>query len=521
MAQTKQTIDRLPLELRTLPTDKRRQIIADGWEGVTRAINTAGLASVERKGFQSASLLGDAELTFAYRQNWLAREAVQRPAVDITRAWWTVKSAASPEDAAEVDAWIRDMGFRQRFKWAITWARLYGGGAIVLGVDDGQAPEIPLNYKRIRRINFARVVDRRYCNVLMRDRDPESWTFGEPLLYTVGLRYIGSQVVHASRVLPFVGEPLPDEYRDEVDGWGDSSLEASWDAISRYMTCARSLTIACERFIQSTFKVADLAEWVQGEGGATKALNRLQMLNMGLYTGNVAMIDGAVEEFERQGLPMTGLTDTLAELRKDVAGALRRPESHIFGQQQGTTRTGADRDAETYHTSIRSQAEEDGEPQLRQLVDIVAAMREGPINGRGLESYTLQPGALSEPDAATDAETLKLQSEAAKTLIEAGVIEPMEAREALTGEDRLIVPDDAATKRLQAEAEADPFDEEVAQAQVMGTTDAGRPAHYVMATGDDACKDCVFRRDAAGMPWCERHSAMVSDGYTCAAFERA
>lgn len=519
MAQKSHTIDRLPRDLRNLSPDKRRRLALDGWDGVTRAINTAGLASTERKGFQSASLLSDGELTYAYRQNWLARDAVQRPAIDITRAWWEIKSEDAPEDAAEVDRWIKDAGFRQRFKWSIAWARLYGGSAIVLGVDDGNPPELPVAYERARSIQFARVVDRRYCSVLMRDRDPESWTFGEPLLYTVGLRYVGSQVVHASRLLPFIGEPLPDDYRDAVDGWGDSSLEVSWDAISRYMTCARSLTIACERFIQSTFKVADLAEWVQAEGGASKALNRLQMLNMGLYTGNVAMIDGAVEEFERQGLPMTGLTDTLAELRKDVAGALRRPESHIFGQQQGTTRTGADRDAETYHTSIRSQAEEDGEPQLRQLVDIVAALRDGPIQGRGMPSYTLQPGALSQPDATTEAATLKAQAEAMRTLIEAGAIEPLEARTALTGEGMLIVPDPEATERLEAEAKADPFDEEVAQSKVMGTTDAGRPLHYAIADGDNNCGACVFRGEAAGMPWCRAHSAMVSDGYTCAAYQ--
>jgi len=304
-------------------------------------------------------------------------------------------------------------------------------------------------------------------------------------------------------------------------------LERSWDAISRYQTAARSLTIACERFIQSTFKVADLASWVANDDGPQKALQRLQTLNAGLFTGNIAMIDSAVESFERQGLPMTGLTDTLRELRTDVAGALKRPESHIFGQQQGTTRTGAGADMETYFTSIRSMADEDCKPQLQMLINYLAAARNGPINGRGLD-YTLRPGILAQPDPKQVAETLKIEAEAGQILINTGVAYPSEIRAGLMGETELFIASDDITARIESDEMAEaPDDDDLDEAMTgtpPGTTadavaDAARPESYRMAdVGGAMCLDCGFRRDAAGAPWCDRYGAMVSDAYTCDSF---
>jgi uncharacterized protein len=525
MAQNDQARKSLPPDLRGVDIAQMRAT-TDGWSGITRAINTAGLSSNERKGFQDATLLSDSELTGAYRQNWIAQDAVQRAAIDIIRAWWDIQSEDAPDDAEAIEDWIADHDAKGLFKEALTWARLYGGAAIILGIDDGGSPEMPVNVEAIRDIRWARVVDRRYCHVMMRNRDADSWDFGNPLIYSVGMRYEGAQMVHASRVLAFVGEPLPDDYRDAVGGWGDSVLERSWDAISRYQTAARSLTIACERFIQSTFKVADLASWVANEDGPQKALQRLQTLNAGLYTGNIAMIDSAVESFDRQGLPMTGLTDTLRELRTDVAGALKRPESHIFGQQQGTTRTGAGADMETYFTSIRSMAEEDCKPQLETLIDYLAASRNGPIDGRGLD-YTLRPGMLAQPDPKQTAETLEIEAKAGVLLINAGVAYPSEIRAGLMGESELFVPSDEITAMIEADETAEPPDDDDLTEQMTGTpagttvdavTDAARPPDYVMAAGGNSCGGCMFRIVAAGAPWCNALNAMVSDAYTCDTF---
>ena len=239
------------------------------------------------------------------------------------------------------------------------------------------------------------------------------------------------------------------------------------------------------------------------------------------------MIDGAVEEFERQGLPMTGLTDTLKELRQDVAGALRRPVSQIFGQQQGTTRTGADGDAEVYHASVRSMGETNGEPQLHKLIDLLAAAKDGPLGGAGLD-FSLAFGSLSQPKPKAEAETLDTQADAITKLINAGVVYPSEARAALTGEGSLIVPDDEVTAAIcEAEMMPDPDGEDMA-AKMAGVdpkhgaamADSARPESYAMADGADRCAECASRIVADGSPWCDRYAAMVSDGFVCDAFGR-
>ena len=212
---------------------------SDDFTGVTRAIARTASGATERKGFSAANLLSDSALTYAMRQDWLAREAVEAPARDIVRAWWDIAIDAGDDDTnADLEQkfrdYLRDNRVKQHFRSALRWSRLYGGAGMFLGLDDGGLPEEPVNERNIRSIRWMRVVDRRYCHIIERVRDFEAPNAGQPLYYGISERHSGvyTSRVHHSRVLAFYGEPLPDDYTDEVDGWADSVLESRWNAIS-------------------------------------------------------------------------------------------------------------------------------------------------------------------------------------------------------------------------------------------------------------------------------------------------
>jgi hypothetical protein len=75
------------------------------------------------------------QLEMAYRGDWLARKIVEIPAYDCTRAWrqWH----GTKEQIAALEETEKEFGLQRKMMSALTKSRLYGGAAIVMGIDQG------------------------------------------------------------------------------------------------------------------------------------------------------------------------------------------------------------------------------------------------------------------------------------------------------------------------------------------------------------------------------------------------
>jgi uncharacterized protein len=524
----------------------RAAVRSDDFTGLIRAMGTVAGTGIERQPYYQSGRISDGSLAAAYRQDWLARRAVDGPALDMVRAWWEFSSEDDPDGAHELAEVLDRWRIKPLFRRVLELSRLLGGAGIVMGIDDGRPPEEPVDLASIRAIRWLKPVDRRFLSIVMRETDPERpGMWGAPTMYTVGSRLTGTMpMVHASRVIAFYGDPVLEDETSTVDGWADSVLESRWAAISAYQSASRSITIACERFVKSTLAVPGLADLISEPDGASKLTTRLTNLRDGLATGNIALVDAELEKFQQMGMPVTGLSDLTGELRMNVAGALSEPQSRIFGQQQGTTRTGGETDERTHSANIRALQEDDCEPQLRQLCDLIVASKEGPTMGRPLR-YKMTANPLTMVDAATQAETDKLNAEADKFYMEAGVLAKSEVRRArFAGRDWEL--DDDITERIEAEDAAEgegapgaavsvestqrpepgsdpeapddpssPMEPSRARDDARGRWDAMLPRDYGQRSDGAMCRDCAFRDVAAGGAWCGRHGAVVADAMGC------
>ena len=121
-------------------------------------------------------------------------------------------------EAATADA-IKRLALVPAIKRAGSLARLYGGALVVLGVDDGQAPDLPVIPANVRRITHATPIACVELSVHSRYEDPLGPRYGLPSLYRVN-RGAGA-LVHASRVLRFEGASVTDRRRQQLQGWGE------------------------------------------------------------------------------------------------------------------------------------------------------------------------------------------------------------------------------------------------------------------------------------------------------------
>ena len=155
--------------------------------------------------------LGRAQVEAMYRGDWLARKVVDIVPYDSVRAWrsWSGHRA----DIARVEAAERRLGLRKAVQRAMLLGRLYGGGALIIGdgEPDPAALARPLDEPLPRGgLRFLHAVSRWQLGASAIELDPLSLWCGEPRMYTLSSPGQPVLELHPSRVVRFLGNPLPD-----------------------------------------------------------------------------------------------------------------------------------------------------------------------------------------------------------------------------------------------------------------------------------------------------------------------
>ena len=126
--------------------------------------------------------IDQAELEAAYRGDWLARKIVDAPAFDCCRAWrqWEAEN----EQIEKLEGCEKAFGLQNKLMNALTKSRLYGGAAMVMGIE-GQKFDEELDVDTVGKddLKFVHVVTRWQLIAGPLVRDITSPWFGEPSYY--------------------------------------------------------------------------------------------------------------------------------------------------------------------------------------------------------------------------------------------------------------------------------------------------------------------------------------------------
>src|SRR6516225_7351766 len=131
------------------------------WDSFTNFLAGFGLFGRDKAMSQVAvlNILDRQQIEALYRGDWISRKIVDIPAFDATRAWRAWQAEEDQIEALE-DA-EREFGLQRKMLSALIKARLYGGAAIVLGVDQGSFQD-ELEVDRVKKggLKFSHVVER-------------------------------------------------------------------------------------------------------------------------------------------------------------------------------------------------------------------------------------------------------------------------------------------------------------------------------------------------------------------------
>lgn len=367
-----------------------------------------------------------AELNGMYTQNWLVAAAVNSIPEDATRRWLQLVSREEPEAAEKMTKEFKRLDVRGVFQRAHVNARLFGGAAIVVGAFDGQQVDQPLNVQRVRSVLYLNVVNRWRCQPIRWYSDPSDIRYGEVSHYLITDQkqtYTRTSIVHESRLIIWPGEYVTDDERLRQNGWGGSVVERTYEPIRDYGITMESIGNVVQDFVTTTLQVGGLQELIANDDWDTIEA-RLVLMAQNRSGHNLAVI-GDDEEMKKEGTPMTGIGDIIANATRDLCGAVGIPETRLFSSQGGNLNSdgGAGADLRNYYDSVSTVQATEYTPRLQRLIEILAAPY-----GIEADEVEIEYLPLWEPTAKERAEEYKVIADADAVYIQNGVVSPDEVR---------------------------------------------------------------------------------------------
>lgn len=370
------------------------------FDRLTNAMSGMG-TSIDRRtaSFYAFVPMDGAQAEAAYRTSWLVRKIVDVPPFDMTREWRDWQADAKTIELLEAEE--KRLQLRAKCQRALILARLYGGGALILGTTDRNTEE-PLRPDAIRKggLAYIHVLSRQQLSEGQQRTDPADPWFGEPEFFTINGAN-GQQVrLHPSRVVAFVGQRSPEGgfYADASWYWGDPIMQSIGDAVKNADQAQSGFAALIDDAKNDVIKIPDLMTLTSTEAGEQQVMRRLSAMGLGKSTYRATLLDAA-EDFEQRQLSWTGIPDTMFAFLNVVAGAADIPVTRLLGvSPKGLASTGEGEERD-YHSMVKARQDELLFPALERIDDLLirSALGSRPSD----IYYEFAPlGTLNEKDAA-------------------------------------------------------------------------------------------------------------------------
>lgn len=309
-----------------------------------------------------------AQVESAYRSSWLMRKIVDVPAIDMTRAWRAWQTDRDVIELLEKEE--RRHQLKAKVKKALILARLWGGGAIVIGVKgQGNDPMQELSPDRVAKggLTYLHVFARHQITTGQMISDPESPWFGHPEKYSITPTNGKAVDIHPSRVVAFVGQPAPEGSAMVQEWfWGDPLYQSISGALQNADLAQDGFAALIDEARLDIIKIPGLMEGVGSAEYEQRLLDRLQAAKVGQSSWRAKILDGA-EEWEQRQITWAGMPDIITSYLQMVAGAADIPITRLLGTSPKGLQSTGEGEEKDYHAMIEARQDEILSPALDRI----------------------------------------------------------------------------------------------------------------------------------------------------------
>lgn len=435
--------------------------------GTTRDKTTYGFVLPNR-------MLEDTELSALYHADDMAARMVDVVPQEMLREGFVVETG-NPDDDSAMASKLEELEARSVLADGIRWGRCYGGGAILLGADDGRDSSQPLIPERAKDLSYLYVLDRRLLWPLSYYDEPGHPKMGKArsfLVTSIGGMSYSQQEVHESRLVLFGGAPTGIREKVEMAGWDMSVLQRAYDVLRQFNTGWKAVETMMVDGNQAIFKMGGLEAILSAPGGGDEMLRqRLQAMDLYRSVMRAIVIDAdGKESFERHSASFSEIPQTLDKFMLRLAATVEMPVTILMGQSPAGMNATGESDFRWFYDRIRAKQNHDLTPRIRRIAEVWLATRAGraAVRNRVVRVTVKYPALWTETPLA-QAQRESAVASRDKTYIDAGVLMPDEvalarfrpegfqneivlSKEAVAARERALALD---LEKLGAKAEVD------------------------------------------------------------------
>ncbi len=356
---------------------------ADAWyNGVTgfgtdRDKTTYGRASVE-------PLLTPEELAALYNYNDMAARLVDIVPDDVYSLGFCIETGDPSLDEVLKDK-FESLAVPERFSDGMRWGRAFGGGAVLIGADDGKDASQPLAIERADDIRYLYDFDRRMLHPHTYYSDFGNTKLGQPETYLVWNQTPmgGDQiVVHESRLVMFGGATTGRQERLLNQGWDLSVLQRPHEVLRQFDTGWKSVEILLTDAHQTVMKMSGLADIVGSPGGLEALQRRATLTDLYRSVMRAIVIDAGTkddpaESIERQAVSFESIPQVLDKVMIRMSAAADVPVTRLMGQSPAGLSATGESDLRWHYGRMESERTRRQEPKVRRLALLWLQTRAG------------------------------------------------------------------------------------------------------------------------------------------------
>lgn len=395
---------------------------------------------LQQTAWQAGQVVTQLEAELMFEHNWAFRKIVEIIPEDAMREGIALSIPDDDDLIADVNERMESLHIMVVIEQAFIQARINGGAVILLGAIDGEDPEMPLNEDDIETIKFANIFNRWEIFPVRFFTDPLDANFSLPEIYRVnppsfaGTIQNQGRMIHASRVIRFDGDYIPEKSRIKNQHWHASILQELREPLKNFGVSCSSAAILLQDFITKVLKSPSMVALMTGDSEDIKDLETRIQLTMSHMSSLGFVLTGEDEEFGKIQTPIKGLAEIMGKFEEYLAAPSGIPRTRFFGQQLGKL-AGATETGNEYRDKIRSIQIKKLQPQIKRILSLFLKAKDGINGGAEPDVWSFEFNPLIQESTEQKTLNRKVQAETDTMYLGTGVLTPEEVATSRFGPD--------------------------------------------------------------------------------------
>jgi hypothetical protein len=345
------------------PKTEVQTVNRDGWNNIITGIGTS-TSRVGKTNYGYNPRLARETLVNIYTSDCIARQVVNIIVDDALRNFIN----------AEIDLLdeLKRLKAKQKLIEAATWARLFGGAALVVFADDGQDMDKPLNTDRIKKVVSLQSYDRWQITWIESDlnQDFYSENYGHPEIYTINpVRGLPFRV-HRTRMHFFAGERVPNLQYWDNNRWDDSVIQSLYEPLRNFGLTMNASAEIVQDFVQTVLGINGLTDMLR-TGKDQLIKDRLNILDYARSVANTVVLDAENETYTKHASSVAGLAEIIEKNQEVVSAGSRIAITRLFSSPSKGLNHSGQNDSDNWNNTVEAYRSDELQPAIDWLIDLL------------------------------------------------------------------------------------------------------------------------------------------------------